>query len=145
MLKSDSADSVNPGVNPASDEHTVIAVDLTPDECRVIQECLDASEIKLRQARSVDDALEQALGSAPVVLCDADPRRDWKKSLRQFRQRWPSSRVVFLSRLSDERMWIDMLEAGAYDLLLKPFRRAEISWIVRGALLSGGMTSAAHR
>lgn len=124
---------------------SVLAVALMPDERSVIRECLSSSAIELREVHSVEDALQQVLPSAPVVLYDADARRDWQKPLKQFLQRWPGARVVFLSRLPDEHRWVDMLEAGAYDLLLKPFQRAEISWIVRGALLNSVMTSAAYR
>ncbi len=43
-------------------------------------------------------------------------------------------RFIVVSRLADARMWVDVLDAGAYDLLVKPFQAEEIRAVVRQAL-----------
>jgi FixJ family two-component response regulator len=41
--------------------------------------------------------------------------------------------VVVCSRLGDHKLWIDVLEQGAYDLLVEPYQHEEIRRIVEGA------------
>lgn len=123
----------------------VLVVALTQDERSIVRECRRSFPFELGEVLSVDDALRQDLQSAPVVLCSTDGRPGWRKSLTQLLSHWPGARVIFISRLCDERMWVDMLEAGAYDLLPKPLSAIDLSWILRGALLNGLMVSAAFR
>lgn len=77
---------------------------------------------------------EEADGSNPsVILCDAD-RLDWIEALRELREAMPGTAVVFLTRLADERLWLRMLDAGAFDLLEKPYRSQDLRWVVTTAL-----------
>lgn len=111
----------------------------------MIQPFLSSVGIELRTACSIDEVLRQPLQSAPVVFYDTDLPVPWRVALKQLLLRWPACRVVFVSRLADNSMWVDMLDAGAFDLLMKPFRTVEIQWILRGALLGTRTVSAAGR
>jgi hypothetical protein len=42
--------------------------------------------------------------------------------------------VVFMSRAADERLWAEMLNLGAFDLLMKPLLAAEVGWVIDSAV-----------
>lgn len=38
--------------------------------------------------------------------------------------------MIVASRLADERLWAEVLNVGGYDLLVKPFEKDEVAWVV---------------
>jgi DNA-binding NtrC family response regulator len=45
----------------------------------------------------------------------------------------PNIEVVVSSRLGDHKLWIDVLEQGAYDVLVEPYECEEVRRIVETA------------
>jgi DNA-binding response OmpR family regulator len=43
--------------------------------------------------------------------------------------------VIVASRLADERLWVEVLNLGGYNLLSKPFRPEEVVRTIHGALM----------
>ncbi len=88
-------------------------------------------------------APQKVFARGPVILYDTDSSddsslhglKDWRDVLRQFLSLHSGARVVFVSRLADEDMWLEVLEAGGHDLLSKPFSESELRQAVRRALL----------
>ncbi len=112
----------------------VLAVVREPSEFAGIAATLSAAGIEARRAADLLDAvLHQADSPVGVVLCDAD-EVDWPTAVELFRVVRAPAAVVFLTRLADERLWVQMLEAGAHDLLEKPYRPQDLTWVVRAAL-----------
>jgi len=70
-----------------------------------------------------------------VVLTDSELARgeSWKDILRSAQERPTRIPVVVSSRLADERLWAEVLNLGAYDLLVKPFIAAEVQSVVGAA------------
>lgn len=85
-------------------------------------------------AGTLEDAVERK-NEYPisVVVCDADSV-DWEEALTVLQSHRGPSAVVFLTRLADERLWLRMLDAGAFDLLEKPYRTEDLRWVVTSAL-----------
>ena len=46
----------------------------------------------------------------------------------------PLARVIFLSRLADESLWIESIQRGAYDFLPKPLDQQEFRRILNNAI-----------
>jgi len=66
-----------------------------------------------------------------VVLTDAAlPDGDWRGVLQIVALARADIEVVVCSRLGDQKLWIDVLEQGAYDVLVEPYQREEIRRIV---------------
>lgn len=107
---------------------TTCVAALVPEETvDALQEALADEGVKVVHAT---DPQQAAQASAQVILCDADSRSGWPEILR-----WqPQARVILLSRLADERMWVDTLSAGAHDLLRRPCPQRELCFAVRSAL-----------
>lgn len=82
---------------------------------------------------SLADLVEHIRPAA--IICDGD-QADWRGILSEVQIRNGDSTppIIFLTRNADERLWVQMLEAGAFDLLEKPYRPEDLRWVVNSAL-----------
>lgn len=110
-----------------SETTSVVAV-VPPAEFNHLASHLKAAGIRVRSAENFD---EVSNGIPRVVLCDADSH-EWRKTLTRLRSL--DIPVIFLTCRPDEQLWLEMLQAGAYDLLDKGCRPAELQWAVTSAL-----------
>ncbi len=81
-----------------------------------------------RSAATVDQALA-VLAEFPteVVLADIRmPGADGFDFLCQARERWPDVDVIMMTAYDMEYSYVDVIEAGASDFLVKPFRTDEL-------------------
>ena len=129
-----------------ADGDYVILVEPSAADSRLIEDCLSLDGIEVLPASSLLEALLQQVATSssgttldssarePVILYDTDAPENWREALQQFLRLRPGSRVVFLSRLADAHMWIEVLDTGGYDLVMKPLRAQEIRSVVRSAL-----------
>jgi DNA-binding NtrC family response regulator len=114
---------------------------LVPEEqVNAIREALAVEGVKVVHAA---DPKEAAQTSATVILCDADSRRGWSGMMPEILGRQPKARVILLSRLADERMWVEALNAGAHDLLPNPCPQRNLCSAVKSALSPRWHTQAA--
>lgn len=71
----------------------------------------------------------------PVVFCDSRPASGtWQELLRVLNQLPEPPLLVVTSRLADERLWAEVLNLGAHDVLAKPYEKTEVSWVVSAGL-----------
>lgn len=118
----------------AGSVRVAIAVSPSEREGREFRGILTAQGISVRYAGSVWEAL-LANADADVILYDTDAQDPWQTALTVFHRRWPDCPVILVSRLADERLWIEALAAGVHDLLAKPFLPLELNSVVRSVLL----------
>jgi DNA-binding NtrC family response regulator len=77
-----------------------------------------------------------------LVLTDAAlPDGDWRGVIQIVAQAGANIEVVVCSRLDDHKLWIDVLEQGAYDVLVEPYQHEETRRIVEGAAARSSMRS----
>ena len=67
----------------------------------------------------------------PIVLCDCSV--DWRRLLEELRELSDPPFLIVASRLADDRLWCEALHLGAYDVLAKPFERAEVTRVLNMA------------
>ncbi|MGA2196380.1 MAG: hypothetical protein ABSH40_14025 [Bryobacteraceae bacterium] len=80
----------------------------------------------------------------PIILCDRDRTADaWKELLEQFDGLSSPPLLIVVSRLADDRLWVEALNLGAYDVLAKPFETAEVVRIFNLACLRWNQGNAA--
>jgi DNA-binding NtrC family response regulator len=66
-----------------------------------------------------------------VVLCERDlPDGTWKSLLEATAELPNPPRLIVASRAADDRLWMEVLRAGGYDLLPVPFEAAEVFRVV---------------
>jgi DNA-binding NtrC family response regulator len=64
---------------------------------------------------------------APVVICENIlPDGDWKDMLSTARTLSDGCSVIVMSECADERLWAEVLNIGAYDVLAKPLLATEV-------------------
>ena len=121
----------------------VLAIEASYDDLSRIQQCLGA-EGQVHAAATLDEGLRwlQAEQAFSIVL-DVEGSQLPLEVIHQLQAAAPAARVILLSRLADERLWIEALEAGAYDLLRQPLGGMEAAGVVRSALLPGAAAVAA--
>jgi DNA-binding response OmpR family regulator len=121
----------------------VLAIVREPAEFARLAAELSAAGIQVNRAQNLLDALlHQVAFSAPLVICDTDGV-DWRAALAVFRC-LPTAAIVFLARLADEPLWLEMLNAGAFDLLPKPYDRRELTRIIARVFQQGGPAKTGH-
>lgn len=70
-----------------------------------------------------------------LLFVDAElPGGPWHSLLEYIRSSTTNCEVVVCSRCGDERLWAEVLQRGAYDLLSEPFVESEVVRIARRAL-----------
>lgn len=63
-------------------------------------------------------------------------RSFWNGALQEVRERYPDLPVVILSRTGGEREWLEVLEAGAFDLLGIPCQKSALLSVIEQAVVS---------
>ena len=112
----------------------VLAVVDEPSDFASISAYLEPIGIAVHRADGLLDAiLRHADAPASVILCDADSL-DWKEAVHLFQRSKTPGAVLLLTRLADERLWVETLDSGAFDLLEKPYRPENLRWVVSTAL-----------
>jgi DNA-binding response OmpR family regulator len=71
----------------------------------------------------------------PVMMCEqTSPNGDWRRLLWELGKLPVAPSVIVVSRLAEERLWAEVLNLGAYDLLLgDPFEPAEVLRVTENA------------
>jgi DNA-binding NtrC family response regulator len=105
------------------------------DDCFDLCSALQDLQVQVLVAGNSQDALMLA-GDRHVslILVDLDQDPEWKSTLRQLRLEAPRARLLAYSRRSEGRLWLDALDAGAFDFVCKPFQNHELRWILQSAL-----------
>lgn len=97
-----------------------------------------SAQIQFHRANTLDSAKARLQATrARIMLTDVTfERGGWEDAMRMAASLPLRTAVVLVSPLADQRLWIDALEGGAYDLILEPFHADELRWILGNAHLS---------
>jgi DNA-binding NtrC family response regulator len=75
--------------------------------------------------------------SIAVTICDTEiGDGNWQALLANLQSRAHPPNLIVSSRLADERLWAEVLNLGAYDVLVQPFDRGEVLRVARMAWMS---------
>ena len=90
------------------------------------------SNWKLNSARTQTETIEYLRANlTPVVICESDlPDGTWRDLLAQFSRMECAPLLVVISRFADERLWSEVLNLGAYNVLAKPLHTKEVFHVV---------------
>jgi DNA-binding response OmpR family regulator len=117
----------------------VLAVSPHDNDIAVLSRILSHSAWTLLTARTVKDARDVlAVNHINVVLSERRlPDGDWKSILDLTSNTEEPPQLVILSREGDERLWAEVLNLGAWDILLKPFHPKEVFRTIHAAWQHG--------
>jgi DNA-binding response OmpR family regulator len=116
---------------------SVLAISRSVEDLAFLDDRFKAARWKLYIAHTYREALAQ-LGRlrVPVVLSEWKlPDGNWKDVLGQLAPMIERPRLIVFSRNADNRLWEEVLNLGACDLLITPFREHELVFAIGSAWL----------
>lgn len=111
---------------------------------RAVEQTLLEQRMSTLRVRTCSEAMAVLRDSHPpaLVLTDTSlPDGGWADVLRVAGSYPPCPPVIVVSRLVDIRLYLDVMESGAYDVVVPPLAAADLAYIVRGALLKRSLVS----
>jgi DNA-binding NtrC family response regulator len=84
------------------------------------------------KARSLKEARAKLANQpSPVILCEETlPDGSWKDLLALCQCASNPAYLIVTSQFADDRLWAEVLNLGAYDVLAKPFHSKEVFRVV---------------
>lgn len=125
-----------------TERHPVLLVSSRSGDHASLQRIFGGSPWDLQGVFTGSDCLRLLRGDRPriaVVICERDlPDGDWKSLIEELDKLPVRPRVIVSSRLADERLWAEVLNLGAFDLLVaEPFEAEEVLRVTESAWRAG--------
>ncbi|MCL5742458.1 MAG: response regulator [Acidobacteria bacterium] len=119
-----------------NDSGSVLAVCPLAEDLAALRRILGRTRWNTREADSCREACTKIVEAPPdVILCDDHlPDGDWTKLLAEVSDSANHPSLIVASRLAEDGMWAEVLNLGAYDLLVKPFEAMEVYRVLGTAL-----------
>lgn len=110
----------------------VLAVSPYEQDHHALRHIFGHTAWSIESADTYSGACEQLLRKpTPVVLCEQTLHDgDWRDLLATTQGMQEPSHLVVISKHADDRLWAEVLNLGAYDVLAKPFLAPEVFRIV---------------
>ena len=126
-----------PEISPADKTVTVLAVSPHREDHACLRGIFSQSNWKIFGVQDCREAMHfLRRNRISVVVCECElPDGDWKRLLRSLPTLDRPPLLVVTSRNADHALWAEVLNLGAYDVLSKPFDRAEVTRIISLAWL----------
>jgi len=123
----------HPSVEDAASR--ILIVSSVAEDCQELRKALVSHACPRHWTSTVEEAANWlSCNSARVVICDDKlPDGSWRQLWKQVR-RLPNPPVFIVSAgWTDARLWAEVLNVGAYDVLVKPYRKSEVTRILQHA------------
>ena len=120
-----------------SSQPKVLIISSEEEELSVLEQILSEHVVlhSVRDLGQLESRLEDV--SYDAVFCGWSIHRGaWNDALGRVRLRNPDLPVVVFCRTGGEREWVDVLEAGAFDLLAAPYGRLAVLSVLEQAVAS---------
>jgi two-component system, OmpR family, response regulator len=107
---------------------------------KAVEQILRDQGMGTRRVRRCSEAIAALGDSDPPKLVVTDtslPDGGWSAVLKATCARPSYPPLIMVSRLADIRLYLDVMEGGAYDFVVPPLASAEVAYVVNGALLKG--------
>lgn len=125
-------------VEPGDLPH-IILVSSGDEVMQGLSQALDPCPLEIRPVKSCLE-VEHEIGrsTTPEVIFTnlRLPDGDWKLVLQMGQQVPAGAEVIVVSRFVDVHLYLDTLEAGAFDFVVPPFRTVELGYIIVNAIYS---------
>lgn len=112
-------------VYPKSEDHAALRSILRQSDWPLCP----GSKWTLKTSKSLDQAMPiLRKGGVSVVLCERDLQTStWKDLVGALALLTDPPYLIVTSQQADDRLWVEALNLGAYDVLQTPFNAAEVS------------------
>lgn len=118
-------------------EVKVLSISPSESDAVALQRILSHTAWSLEEARTLAEGLEKlAASGASVVVCNyCLPDGTWRDVLAEVAKLPHRPPLIVASALPDDTLWMEVLDSGAYDLIVKPFRADDVFRIISLAWL----------
>lgn len=119
------------------ERYRLLVVDADVDVKRIVSEVLEPEDCDVFHQESLGELAHRLSLDPPfdAILIDIyHPVETFLEMIPLLKELFPMTEVVFMSRIDDERLWIESIQRGAYDLLPKPLDKRELRRIVINAI-----------
>ena len=125
------AQNVQPEV-PASANNSILLVSPCAEDHTTLKSLLQASGWSINSCSGAMDSIQQIASRRPaLIICERDlPDGNWRTVLAACEASASSPLMLVVSRHADENLWAEVLNLGGYDVLMKPFDKAELTRVV---------------
>jgi len=110
---------------------------LPPQRRSELLRLLEGKDLQLFLASDFKEARQKLKGTTvyDVVLADAElTDGSWRDILQFLLDSKRSCEMIVCSRCGDEQLWAEVLQCGAYDMLVEPYERQEVHRIIQSAI-----------
>ena len=106
-------------------------------ESRTLQNIL-AKHISVTRAQSIFELLNILKASRyDALFCDwSFNKSSWREALKEVHRRQPELPMIVVHHSADEHEWVDVLDAGAFDLLGPPYNERLLLALLNQVLTS---------
>lgn len=107
-----------------------------PEPLRSLRLALERQGVETARAQNCQEAWRIFSGANPPHLVFTDtalPDGCWDDVLALTAQAPQPANVIVVARLVDTRLYLEAIEAGAFDFLAPPFTDADLAYVVRCA------------
>jgi DNA-binding response OmpR family regulator len=114
----------------------LLAVLASPTDRRSLDTIIGHSNWSLSFAQHLSEArtaLREGVPGVVITDCAFVDGRSWKDVLDAINSVDLPPQLIVADRLGDERLWVEILNYGCYDLLVKPFDGKEVLRVVSAA------------
>jgi hypothetical protein len=118
-------------LSPSQNDHAVLERTFRSSSLTLYPNC----RLTLQPSRTLASTLAVLrTHRIPIVLCDDDAYPEaWREILRACQLLPAPPCVIVTSRLAGDRLWMDLLNEGAFDLLSKPLNPSDVMRIIHSA------------
>jgi DNA-binding response OmpR family regulator len=111
---------------------SILVVSPHPEDVTCLRHILHHRDWHIALSTSLEEATRHVATQTPsVIICERDlPDGNWKDLLQQAEKMAHAPLLLVVSKHADENLWAEVLNLGGYDVLLKPFDRAEVVRVV---------------
>lgn len=114
----------------------VVAVGIPGQDLRPLESILARPDWDLISVADVDNAARVLrVNRGRIVLLDRDGAgAAWRTVLERLAESSRGASILLVSRVSDDYLWNEVIQAGGYDVVTKPFRKHELLTAIHFAL-----------
>ncbi len=119
-------------MSPAETTVEVLSVGPLPETHRMLRSILQHTNWRIHCVESRQEACrllrDHPLGV--VISEDQLPDGTWRDLLTDVSETAARPYVIVTSRLSDEKLWMEVIEAGGFDVLARPLESSEVRRVI---------------
>jgi DNA-binding response OmpR family regulator len=110
----------------------ILAVCAAEEDFITLRHIFSHSNWHFERVCSCEEALDRVRRQPPpVIICSRQlPDGSWHEVLAEAARADCPPRVIVTAHPSDESLWAEILDLGAYDLLARPFEAGEVIRVV---------------